>query len=157
MIIRVVPANQNKAGFYDIGRVTDPLHRFGELEDPTARLHDRDLKSDRPGIVFANAPPASGWRGGIMHSGMGGEWRPRRHAARVFAAHIAQELQHAQQAGRLSRLMIVAGPSFLGLLRTALSQALERMVVAETSKNLLKSTDVSVRKHLPVEIFQMVP
>ncbi len=157
MIIRVVSANQNKVRFYDIGRVTDPLKCVGELEDPTARLHDRDMKSDRPGIVYSHAPPAAGRRGGVMHSGTGGERRPRKHAAQVFAARIAQELEHAHQAGRFSRLVIVAGPAFLGLLRAALSPALERLVVAEVPKDLLKRTDDSVRSHLPADIFWSVP
>src|SRR5665213_1594327 len=84
MVIRIVSANQNKVRFYDIDCVTGPLQRVGELEDPTARLHDRDLKSERPGILYSHAPPASGRRGGVAHSGTGGERRPRKHAAEVL-------------------------------------------------------------------------
>jgi protein required for attachment to host cells len=51
-------------------------------------------------------------------------------------------------------LVIVAGPAFLGLIRSALSPGVEKLVVAEVRKDLLKGTDESVREHLPIEIFQ---
>ena len=153
MNIRVVAANLNQARFYDIARVTDALRKVSELEDPSARLHDRDLKSDRPGIVYARAPAAGKRRGGVLHSGTGGERHPRQHAAVVFASRIAAELERAYQMQQFSRLVLVAGPSFLGRLRAALSPALKETVVAEVRKDLLKDSDTAVREHLPAEIF----
>jgi protein required for attachment to host cells len=157
MIVRVVSANQNEVRFYDIEKPSAPLKLVGRLEDPTARLHDRDLKSDRPGIVFDRAPPSSGRRGGVGHHGTGGERRPRKHAAQIFAEHAAEELERARRADQFSRLVIMAGPPFLGLLRAALSEPLERLVVAEIPKDLLGQPDSSVRDHLPVEVFRELP
>jgi protein required for attachment to host cells len=153
MVIRVVAGNQNEVRFYDIAEAAGPLKQVGRLEDPTARLHDRDLKSDRPSMVFDHAPPATGRRGGVGHHGTGGERRPRKHAAEVFAARVAEELEQARRAHQFSRLVIMAGPPFLGMLRTALPEALERTVVAEVPKDLLGQADAAVRAHLPPEAF----
>ncbi len=153
MVIRVVAANQNEVRFYDIATASAPLKEVGRLEDPTARLHDRDLKSDRPAMVFDHAPPSSGRRGGVGHHGTGGERSPRKHAAEVFAERVAHELEQARRARQFSRLVIMAGPPFLGMLRSALPKALERTVVAEVPKDLMGKNNVTLREHVPPEAF----
>ncbi len=156
MVIRVVAANQNEVHFYDIAKAAEPLKAVGRLEDPTARMHDRDLKSDRPSMVFDHAPPSTGRRGGVGHHGTGGERSPRKHAAEAFAARVAQELEQARRAHQFSRLVIMAGPPFLGMLRAALPEALERTVVAEVPKDLLGKNEATLRAHLPPEVFHTV-
>ena len=94
MRVRIVGADQAEARFYDAEPPDPALHPAGGLSEPRARLHDRDLMSDRPGRQFERAAPATGRRGAVAHHGTGaeGEQRPRRHVAVLFARRIAEAL-----------------------------------------------------------------
>ena len=152
MRVRIVVADQGEARFYDIARPDAGLQPAGRLTDPKAHLHDRDFKSDRPGRVFDHAPAATGRRGAVAHHGTGGERRPRKHEAELFARQIAEQLDAATP-GEFDRLVLMAGPAFLGLLRAALSKALHLKLVAEVPKDLVHQGDDAVRAHLSSEIF----
>ena len=92
MRVRIVVADQSEARFYDTEGLHGPLQPAGQLSDPKARLHDRDLESDRPGRVFDHAPLAAGRRGAVGHHGTEGERSPRKHEAVNFARQIADQL-----------------------------------------------------------------
>jgi protein required for attachment to host cells len=122
------------------------------VANPAARLHDRDLKSDRPGRVYDRAPTAAGRRGSMAHHSTGGQQRPRVQQAQRFARRIARELERAQQQDRFDRLVLMAGPRFLGTLRAALHKSLRDAV--EVPKDLVHQGEDAVREHLPGELFQ---
>ena len=146
MRIRIVVADQSEARFFDLaGR--DEVALVGHLEDPLARLHDRDLVSDRPGRKFDRAPLTGGRRGATAHHATGGEASPRKHEAESFARRIATELEHARQRGEFEGLIVMSGPGFLGLLRAALPESIH--VVAVVTKDLLHQGIDAVIEHLP--------
>jgi protein required for attachment to host cells len=150
--VRIVVADQAEARFFDIVGPSEPLRLAGRLTDPKAHLHDRDFKSDRPGRVFDHAPGASSRRGAVAHHGTGDERRPRKHEAQQFARQIAEQLDAARPGG-FDRLVLMAGPSFLGLLRAALSKPLRDSLVAEVPKDLVHQGEDALRAHLAPEIF----
>jgi protein required for attachment to host cells len=117
------------------------------LADPLARLHDRDLKSDRPGRKFDHAPLTAGRRGATAHHAAGGESSPRRHEAESFARRIAAELEQARQRADFEGLIVMSGPHFLGLLREALPASIR--IVAEVAKDLLHQDTDAIIAHLP--------
>jgi len=149
MRIRVLVADQSEARFYDLGP-HNALNLVGSLTDPLAHLHDRDLKSDRPGRKFDHAPLTAGRRGATAHHAAGGERSPRRHEAESFARRIAAELEQARQRGEFERLIVMSGPPFLGLLREAMPESIRATLAAEVSKDLLhhQGTDAIIA-HLP--------
>jgi protein required for attachment to host cells len=153
MKLRVVVADEGEARFYDAVRHDTRLSEVGRVLNPKARLHDRDLKSDRPGRVFASATTGTGRRGAVAHHAVGGESRPRKHEAQLFARQIVHELELARNEGRFERIVLMAGPAFLGLLRQALPKALRALVAAEVPKDLLHQDDKAVLAHLPREAF----
>jgi len=157
MRVRIVVADQSEARFYDVDRFESKLQLVGRLTDPKARLHDRDFKSDRPGRVFDHAPPATGRRGAVAHHATDGERRPRTHEAELFARQIAAELERALRQDRLERLILMAGPAFLGKLRAALPKSLEPAVAAQVPKDLVHAADAVVHQHLPPEAFARIP
>jgi len=118
------------------------------LTDETAHLHDRDLVWDKPGRVFDHAPPATGRRGSVGHHGTGGERSPRKHEAESFARTIVAELAKARNAGEFDRLVLLAGPAFLGLLRDALPKTLERVIAAQVNKDLVHQSEAAITAHL---------
>lgn len=157
MRIRIVVASQAEATFYDLERIEDKLKLGGRLTDPSAHLHDRDFKSDRPGRVFDHAPLTAGRRGATGHHGTGSERRPRKHEAVLFAQKITTELEQAQREDRFDRLIVMAEPGFLGVLRKALTPSLTSAVVAEVPKDLAQQPESAVRAHLPPEAFPAAP
>jgi protein required for attachment to host cells len=157
MIARIVVANQSEARFYDSSGPASQLHAAGQLVNPDARLPDRDLKSDRPGRVFSSASSGNGRRGAVAHHGTGGEQSPRKHVATIFARRIVDELTKAKQDRKFDRLVLIAAPAFLGILRKALPESLQSIVTAEVAKDLHDPTDDEVREHLPAQAFQTKP
>jgi len=151
MRTRIVVADQSEACFFDIERPDPALRPAGRLLDPQAHLHDRDFKSDAPGRVFDHAP-GPGRRGATGHHSTGADdRRPRKHEAQLFARHIAEVLEQAQQRRSFDRLIIMAGPPFLGVLREAFPAALRALVIAEVPKDLVHQGTAAVQAHLPPE------
>jgi protein required for attachment to host cells len=153
MRMRIVVADQSEARFYDTGSLTGRLQLSGTLTDPQAHLHERDLVSDRPGRVFDHAAPPSGRRGAVAHHSTGGERSARAHAAASFARQVAQALEVATREHHIDRIVLMAAPAFLGLLRAALPRAVKKAVVAEVHKDLVHQSDQVVKGHLPREAF----
>lgn len=156
MITRIVVANQAEARFYDAAGPRSRLRAVGQLANPDARLHDRDLKSDRPGRIFTSATTGSGRRGAVAHHATGGERQPRKQVATVFARRITTELVAAKRNRQFDRLVLIAAPSFLGVLRKALPKLLQVDVAAEIAKDLQDPGEDEVRAHIPQSVFQTI-
>ena len=137
MRFRIVIANQSEAQFHDSVGPTRALKAAGRLLNPAARLHDRDLESDRPGRVF-NFAAASGKRRGASprHAANGGR-STHQHVAEKFARRIGQELHRAHAAGRFDRLVLIAAPAFLGRLRRALPPEVRACVASAVAKDMI--------------------
>jgi protein required for attachment to host cells len=135
MHMRVVVADQSEARFYDTGSLHAPLQLAGTLTDPKAHLHERDLVADRPGRVFD----------------------ARKHEAASFARQIVAALEVAIRQRHVDRIVLMAAPGFLGLLRAELPHSVQKAVVAEVHKDLVHQPDEVVRGHLPREAFADLP
>lgn len=129
----MVVADQAEARIYLLRGAT--MRVAARLENEAAHLHDRDLKSDRPGRVFDRAPAPRGRRGAVGHHATGGERRPRRQAELAFARSIAAAAAATRRSAGFDRLVLVAGPRILGQLRRTFPVALRTRVVAEFAKD----------------------
>jgi len=156
MRIRVVAASENEADFYDLQSQLGTPTFVSRLSDPQARLHDRDFKSDRPGRVFDHAAPAGSRRGAVARHATGGEKRPRRHEAELFARRIVEQLEHAREHDEFDRLVVMAEPRFLGLLRKAIPDSLRSHVAAEVGKDLVRETASAVQAHIPEDVLRLL-
>ncbi len=145
--ICVVVTDQAEARVY-LMRAGTSLRLIGKYQNPGAHLHDRDLKSDRPGRIFSSARSTTGRRGAVVHHATGGESKPRRQLATVFARRIAAELKAAKMTEPFDRLVLVAEPRFLGTLRRALPVAQRSQVVAEIAKDLMHLPAAKLRARL---------
>jgi protein required for attachment to host cells len=151
---RIVVADRSEARFYDLVRRNAPLRAAGVLANPAARQHDRDLQSDRPGRVFDHAPVAGQRRGAVSRHGTSGERSARKHEAERFARRVVRELGKAARDGRFDRLVLVAAPAFLGLLRAALPKGLKQTLAATVAKDLIHEPENALRSKLPAEAFR---
>lgn len=121
-----------------------PLREEAGFIHPEARLHDQELTSDLPGS-------ASSGIGGERH-GVGERVPPKRHEAITFSKQVAGHLEAARNQGRFHKLLVVAPPAFLGMLREQFSQALSVLVSKEINKNLVLLGPDSLMEHLPARI-----
>lgn len=107
------------------------LRELADLTHPESRLHDRELTSDLPGRAFDSH--------GEGRHGMEPSTSPREHEVRSFAAEIAAYLERGRHEGSYDRLVLVAPPRFLGLLRAELTDACRESVIGELDKNLVQA------------------
>jgi len=153
MRVRVVVADLSEARFYDTSGLNAPLQLVGTFTDPKARLHERDLVSDRPGRVFDHAAPARGRRGSVAHHGTNGDRSARRHETETFARHVTRALHVALRENQIDRIVLVAAPAFLGMLREIAPPAVKAAVVAEVRKDLVHQSERVLQDHLPPKAF----
>ena len=155
MRVRIVVADACEANFYDLQHRHDVPRLAGHLSDPLARMHERDLTSDRPGRSFDHAPLGGGRRGATPRHAMGSEPRAHKHEVAGFVHRIAEQLERARQAGEFDRLVIMAAPTVLGLLRKALPASLHKSVAAEVDKDLVRESAEVVQSHVPEGAFYL--
>lgn len=157
MRVRIVVADQSEADFYELEQRDMPPQFVRRLKDADAHLHNRDLKSDRPGRVFDHAPSQGGRRGAVGHHSTGGERSPRKVEATRFARRIAEALDEERRHHRYERLVIMAPPAFLGLLRREMPTAVHAVLSAEIGKDLVHEPPEALSGYLPPGTFTRHP
>ncbi len=120
-----------------------PSSSLNEIEGFThaeGRLHDREMTTDLPGRIKS----ADG-------SGHAYEQPtdPKKHEADNFAHQLTKHLETAHNANKFEQLLIVAEPSFLGLLRNHLPEHIKQHVCFELDKNITTQSAAEIRNHLP--------
>jgi protein required for attachment to host cells len=122
-----------------------PLNEVESLSHTASRLHERDLASDRPGRTFDSV-------GGGRHA-KELEVSPKEEEAVRFAEQLAERMHAGRTAGEFDRLMVVAAPRFLGLLREKLDPATRALVGFELDKDLTRHIPEEIRSHLPGKLY----
>lgn len=140
----ILVADSVRARIFSVDSATAPLIPIEQLVHPESRLHDRDMKSDRPGRAFDS-------HGGGRHA-TGKAVSPKEQEAIRFAGEIAAYLDRGRTKGEFRGLVVVADPRFLGILRVALSSEVKKLVTLEVDKELSKSKDADIRNALPDRI-----
>ena len=137
----IVVADQSKARIFTVDNPRGPLQEVEALEHPEGRERIQDLTTDLPGRAF----DSSGVGG--RHA-MGTSVDPRQQEAIRFAKLIAEHVRSGCTQGRCDRLLLVAGPEFLGLLREHLD-TINGIDISEIGKNLGQYSSHEIRSHLP--------
>lgn len=115
------------------------------LEHPEGRLKSQSIDADRPGRSFESA--------GMKRHAMTREVDPKKQEAIAFSRQVAERLESARCQGEVDRLVLVAAPEFLGLLRDRLTPELRRMIEKEFSLDLAQMAPHEIRAHLPKTLF----
>jgi protein required for attachment to host cells len=144
MRVRVIVADQSEARFYDISAEEEPLQPAGRIVDPDAQGREQELESERSargydrGAFTARVAVAP-------HSGG---------AAMRFARQIAAELDASLRREGFDRSVLMAGPAFIGLLRSALSGPVRATLMEEVRKDLVHEDDETIHAFVPPEVFR---
>ncbi|MCC7271671.1 MAG: host attachment protein [Alphaproteobacteria bacterium] len=107
-----------------------------ELVNPPSH----EQSSDRPGRTHESAGPA-------RHA-QEPRTDPHREAKVGFAREIAEMLRQGREAKRFDRLVLIAPPFMLGVLRDVIDRETGRRVIGEIAKDLTQVSDAQLHSHL---------
>jgi len=136
----ILVADTTRARIFTADTPSSPLEEIEDLSHSKSRLHDREITSDLPGKIKSV--------GGGGHA-YEQPTDPKKYEAEEFAHSIAQHLEDAHNEGRFEQLLIIAGPTFLGLLRNNLPDQIKKLVRFELDKEITTLSAADIRQHLP--------
>ncbi|MEQ1637967.1 MAG: host attachment protein [Methylococcales bacterium] len=136
----ILVADSVQARIFTADSPSSALEEIDTLVHPEGRLHDRDLTSDLPGRIKSSD--------GVGHA-FEQQTDPKKHEAESFARLITDYLLDAHNAHKFEQLLIVAEPTFLGLLRSQLPEQIKKQICFELDKNITTESAADIRKHLP--------
>jgi protein required for attachment to host cells len=155
MNVRVVVADERQANFFDVAKPDAPLNARGSMHNETGGMKDTELETDRAGRRFGGT---SGVRHGVgvqagHHHGVDGERSTEQHELTLFAKEVAQRVDGDRINHEFDRLVLVAPPKMLGLLRQSLSNPSQALLAAEIPKDILHQGPDAILNALPRETF----
>lgn len=138
----VVVADGARGRLFEWTAANGGLREVLDLINPEGRLHRSELASDRPGFAFSSHGDQSRHPMQPAHSA-------RDNAADAFAREVAAELNSALDQGTYERLVLIAPPGFLGVLRAKLDDRVGKKVVESLALDLTRNTPEEIKARLP--------
>lgn len=148
MNIRIVVADERRVNFFDTAALNSPLAPQGSMYNAAAGLRDQDLESDREGRRFGGTAG--------HHHGVDGERSTQQHELTLFAKEVAQRIDSARVNHEFDKLILVAAPKMLGLLRQCLPEPSQTLVAAEVAKDVVHQGTDAIRNVVPREAFSQL-
>lgn len=139
--IWIVVADNSRARIFTTENSSTPLQEIEDMTHTEGRMHDREITQDLPGKI--KNP------GGVSGHAFEQPTDPKKYEAGQFAHRIVHYLQEAHNANRMSRLLIIAEPSMLGLLRKTMPEQVKKLITFELDKNITSFDITDIRSHLP--------
>jgi len=136
----VLVADSSRARIFAVDSPTSPLTEFRTLVHPEGRQHEQNITSDLPGSQ-------AGQDG--RHHAVSSESAPKKTEAINFAKSISDYLEESINKHAYTRLVVVAAPAFLGLLREHMGPESSKRVTLELDKDLTQHSTDDIRQHLP--------
>ena len=127
--IWILVANQAEAQIYSAERVTGNLVLVDTLTHDEGTARARDLTSDAPGRVHDRM-------GSARHS-MEPDTGVKEEGRRRFVKKMVELLESAHFRGDYGRLVLLAAPAVLGVIRKTLSSKLTKAVIKEIPKDVI--------------------
>lgn len=140
----VLVAESSRAKIYATNTRRGPLIEVDSFVHPEGRMHEGDLVSDRPGSD-----------GGSVGQGrhiVDDRITAKKYENLSFAKEIAAGLEDARHRGVFDKLILIAPPAFLGLLRENLSKETMDRVTDQIDKNLVQQPAQVVRDYVVNEV-----
>ncbi len=156
MNVRIVVADERQASFFDAVTPRSPMIERGSLHNDRSGKRDIELETDRPGRRYGGSNGVSHGMGGVEghHHGVTGEKSTVQHELTLFAKEVARKIETDRARNEFDRLVLVAGPKMLGLLRQSLSNPTQSMLAGEISKDILRQGPEVILKAVPAEAFE---
>lgn len=128
----ILVANASTARLFVSEDPRRSLRLAKDFQHPQSRMKDSDLVADRPGHGIGNGifVPASD---------------PHEQEAEAFAAELAAELERGRVSGECRRIVLIASPSFLGLLGGRMSAGVQALVSDTLQKDYTRNDEKSLQ------------
>ncbi|PCI21769.1 MAG: hypothetical protein COB62_02605 [Piscirickettsiaceae bacterium] len=136
----VLVANSSQAKIYAGKGQKGPLTEIENFDYPNGRLHEGDLVSDSAG--------SDGGSTGQGRHVLDDETTARQQEAIIFAKELASHLDRERKNDSFRRLIVIAPPTFLGLLRKNLNDEVMSMVSQQIDKNFINKSATEIHQYL---------
>jgi protein required for attachment to host cells len=136
----IVVADSCKARVFTAPHQGGTLNEVANLLHLEGHLHDRDVNSDKPGAI-------SGGHGEGDHA-FAPTTERKQHELAKFAKQIAERLEQGRVDHDFDKLILVAPPAVLGVLRDALNDRLRDLIYEELDKNLVTADVTVISEHI---------
>jgi len=141
----ILVADASRARLFESNKKTGPWELIEEFEHPASAAKGHDIVADKFGRVQQSV--ADGTR-----SAMEPSTDPKEVEAMRFAQKLAAVLEQGHGCNAYGRLVLVAPPEFLGMLRKAIPATVAHRVAASVNKDLTQVPDRLLPQRLADEI-----
>lgn len=143
----IVSANTGRARIFAESKPDGALQEVDSLVNTSARMRANEKYSDRIGPLAAGQ--SSHNTGGALPSTQyEPQQTPEEREAESFARDVSARLLAGFRAGQFQKLVLVAAPRFLGVLRSILDPELKPLVRLELDKDYTQSNAQQLRAQL---------
>ena len=137
----ILVSNASRARLFSVPRKGQAWTLVRELEHPESRLKGQDIMSDAPGRVQQSFGAGS-------RPAMEPTTPPKEVEAERFALELANVLDDGHGQNAYARLVLVAPPQFLGLLRKSIGNQVAKRVTASLDKDLTEVKDIDLPERI---------
>lgn len=124
-------ADGSRARIFELSDISREMRELLDFAHPEGRAHNRDLATDAQGRFYGKGDRTE------AHSAPD-RAAPVAHEHQLFARELAEHLEKGRTENRYDRLVLIAPPSFLGLLRSSLSREAQKLVYKTLAKDIVK-------------------
>ena len=136
----ILSANRSSASLFESDWPGNSMRRIQDIPHPQGRMQNKDIDTDKPGRVFDSF-------GEGRHS-TSPKQEPTEHIAQQFAFDLAELLNKGRLTNAYDKLVLIAEPKFLGILRAALDKNTASLVVQSVNKELLDVKEEDLAEYL---------
>ena len=136
----ILSANRSSASLFESDWPGKSMRRIQDIPHPQGRMQNQDIDTDKPGRVFDSF-------GEGRHS-TSPKQEPTEHIAQQFALELAEMLNKGRLTNAYDKLVLIAEPKFLGVLRAALDKNTESLVIQTVNKELLDVKEDELSEYL---------
>jgi len=137
----ILIADASRARVFAVTKKSEPWALVKEVAHPQSRSKGMDIMADKPGRVSQSK--------GVRHRpGMQPTTDPKEAEAERFALQLAGLLDEGHGHNAYARLVLVAPPHFLGLLRDAVSGQVKKQISATVGRDLSMLKDHELPERL---------
>ena len=136
----ILIANRSSASLFESDWPGKSMRRVQDITHPKGRMQNKDIDADKPGRSFDSF--------GKGRHAMSTEQEPTEHIAQQFALDLAELLNKGRLTHAYDKLVLMAEPKFLGILRAALDKNTAALVVQTVNKELLNVKEEDLAKYL---------
>jgi protein required for attachment to host cells len=155
MNVRIVVADERQANFFDAVTPKAPLTARGSLINESGGKKDIELETDRPGRRYGGTNGVSHGSGQVQghHHGVNGERSTEQHDLTIFAKEVARRIDASRARNEFDKLVLVAAPKMLGLLRQSLPTPTQTLLAGAISKDLVRQGQDAILRVIPEDTF----